>query len=142
MTKEDREDEIADQHNYLDAVAMDAGVNLSNPYQRIVLFGFSQGTATAVRWLLNSRFNVDALVLWAGSFPPDVLPSKIVPQVKEKGFHYVYGTQDDFLKDLNMKERLAPLTEQGLTPTVWTFDGPHTMNADTLSKLEAEINRD
>ena len=56
MTKEDREDEIKDQCEYLNAVAMDAGIDLQNPKQKIVLLGFSQGTATTVRWLLNSGF--------------------------------------------------------------------------------------
>ena len=141
MTKEDREDEIADQQVYLDAVAKDAGVDLKDPRQKIVLLGFSQGTATTVRWLLNSGFNVDALVLWAGSFPHDVQPKEIVDKVAENGFHYVYGTEDEFLKNLDMDKQLAPLAEQGLKPTLWTFDGPHTMNAETLSKLEATIDQ-
>lgn len=141
MTKEDREDEINDQCEYLNAVAKDAGVNLQNPTQKIVLLGFSQGTATTVRWLVNSGFKADALVLWAGSFPHDVEPEKVTGHVADGGFHYAYGTQDEFLKDINMEEKLAPLAENGLDPTIWTFDGPHAMDKDTLEQISDAINK-
>jgi predicted esterase len=142
MTKEDREDEIKDQCEYLNAVAMDAGIDLQNPKQKIVLLGFSQGTATTVRWLLNSGFKANALVLWAGSFPNDVNPAKVLNHVAEDGFHYVYGTKDEYLKDLDMNEKLAPLAEQGLKRHIWTFDGPHTMDKDMLKKISEVINKD
>ena len=141
MTKEDREDEIKDQCEYLNAVAKDAGVDLQNPQQKIVLLGFSQGTATTVRWLLNSGFNADALILWAGSFPHDVEPKKVTEHAAEGGFHYAYGVQDEFLKDINMEEKLAPLSEQGLKPTVWAFNGPHSMDKETLQKISDAINK-
>lgn len=141
MTKEDREDEINDQCAYLDAVAKDAGVDLQNPRQKIVLLGFSQGTATTVRWLLNSGFKADALVLWAGSFPHDVAPANVANQVTYGGFHYAYGSEDEYLKDIDMEEKLAPLSEHGLNPTIWTFNGPHTMDKETLQKISDAINK-
>ncbi|MFT4680387.1 MAG: putative esterase [Flavobacteriales bacterium] len=141
MTKEDREDEIKDQCEYLNAVAKDAGINLQNPKQKIVLLGFSQGTSTAVRWLLNSGFKADAIVLWAGSFPHDVEPENIADHLVDGGFHYAYGTQDEFLKDINIEEKLAPLADQGLNPTIWTFDGPHAMDRVVLGKISDAINK-
>jgi predicted esterase len=142
MTKEDREHEIKDQCEYLNAVAADADINLQNPKQKIVLLGFSQGTATTVRWLLNSGFKANAVVLWAGSFPNDVHPAKVFNHLAEDGFHYVYGRKDEYLKDLDMNEKLAPLAEENLKPRIWTFDGAHTMDKDTLQKISEVINKD
>lgn len=135
MTKVDREDEIKDQQNYLSRVAENAGVDLMDPHVRVVLLGFSQGTATTVRWMVNAGIKVHALILWAGSFPHDVAVADAAQFVGAGGFHYVYGTEDEYLKDLDMNERLAPLSEAGLTPRIWTFDGPHTMHKSTLQKI-------
>jgi predicted esterase len=135
MTKIDREDEIIDQQNYLNLVAEKAGINLHHSDQKIILLGFSQGTATTVRWMVKSRIKVHALVLWAGSFPHDVELPDAIPLIGSGGFHYVYGTEDEYLKDLNMEERLEPLTKAGLKPNIWTFDGTHTMNKPMLQKI-------
>ncbi len=140
MTKEDREDEINDQCKYLNAVAEDAGIDIRSPKQKIVVLGFSQGTATAVRWIVNAGFKANALILWAGSFPHDVQPQQVASKVSEKGFHYVYGTEDEFLKELIVEEKLEPLAKNGLEPTIWKFDGPHTLDRITLEKIDEVIN--
>lgn len=135
MTKIDREDEIEDQQNYLNLVAENVAVSLKDSAHKIVLLGFSQGTATTVRWMVNSGIKVHALVLWAGSFPHDVEIADAIPLIGEGGFHCVYGTEDEYLKNLDMTERLTPLAEAGLKPKIWTFDGTHTMHKPTLQKI-------
>ncbi len=47
MTKEDRENEIADYVDFLDAVFGE----VVTPGARVTVLGFSQGVATAARWL-------------------------------------------------------------------------------------------
>ncbi|MGB1122955.1 MAG: hypothetical protein ACPG08_05475, partial [Flavobacteriales bacterium] len=47
MTKEAREDDIADYVRYLDALSAELGLTERRP----VLLGFSQGVATASRWV-------------------------------------------------------------------------------------------
>ena len=89
--------------------------------------------------MVNAGIRVHALILWAGSFPHDVEIKNAIPLIGDGGFHYVYGTEDEYLKDLDMTERLAPLSEAGLTPRIWTFDGPHSMHKPTLQKILESI---
>ena len=57
MTKEDRLHEIEDYLAYLDALCDQLFGHLENQPE-IVLLGFSQGTATAWRWLLKGKYTI------------------------------------------------------------------------------------
>ncbi|MBP9152444.1 MAG: esterase, partial [Flavobacteriales bacterium] len=107
MTKEDREEEIKDQSNYINAVLKDVGVDPSNTSYRFIVLGFSQGTAAAVRWLANNGIRPSQLVLWAGSFPHDVDAIEKSDIFKNLPVHFVYGDEDQFLKDVNIEEKTA-----------------------------------
>jgi predicted esterase len=71
MTKEDRLAEIDDYVAYLNQLA-DQVLAAAPADVRITVLGFSQGAATVSRWLARARFRPARLVLWAGSFPPDM----------------------------------------------------------------------
>ena len=68
MTREDRENEIADYVDFLDAVHARSAATAA----RVTVLGFSQGVATACRWVAMGKSRVDRLVSWAGQIPPDV----------------------------------------------------------------------
>ena len=135
MTKEDRELEIEDQSEYINAVLADCGINPKAASQRVIVLGFSQGTATAVRWFANNAIRPDELVLWAGSFPHDVDASKIEASFKGLSTHFVHGTEDPFLKDVNLEEETAQFSKMGLNLSTWTFEGKHVMDKPTLDKI-------
>ena len=46
--------------------------HLAGAGPRIVVLGFSQGTATVCRWLAASDLRADQIVLWAGGIPPEL----------------------------------------------------------------------
>ena len=74
MTREDREAEIADYVAYLDAVHQ----SIARPARRrasasrSTVLGFSQGGATAARWVAGGRVNAARLVVWGSQFPPEL----------------------------------------------------------------------
>ena len=72
MTREDRLAEITDYVAYLDAVhgAVLAGVTGQRPL--VTVLGFSQGTATACRWVAQGIVRPRRLILWGGDVPPDL----------------------------------------------------------------------
>ncbi|MFW5658828.1 MAG: alpha/beta hydrolase, partial [Bacteroidota bacterium] len=74
MTKESRLDEIDDQLRFLNQLFAQETQNINWAHTKLVLFGFSQGVATAWRWLLQGKLPVSAsaLVAWAG-MPPQEL---------------------------------------------------------------------
>src|SRR4051812_22690064 len=63
MTKEARDAEIHDYIAYLDQLATEMRHHLSGAGPRIVVLGFSQGTATVCRWLGASELRADQIVL-------------------------------------------------------------------------------
>ncbi|MCF8459392.1 MAG: serine hydrolase family protein [Flavobacteriales bacterium] len=135
MTKEDREEEIKDQSNYINAVLNDAGVDFSDVSYRFIVLGFSQGTATAVRWFANNGIRPSQLVLWAGSFPHDVNAIEQSDIFKNLPVHFVYGDKDQFLKDVNIEEKTAEFENMGMKLSVWPFEGKHVMDRPTLAKI-------
>ncbi len=135
MTKEDREEEIKDQSNYINAVLKNAGVDPLDDSYCFNVLGFSQGTATAVRWFVNNGIRPSQLVLWAGSFPHDVAAKEHQSIFKELPIHFVYGNEDQFLKDVNIEEKTAEFEKMGMNLRVWEFGGKHVMDKPTLAKI-------
>ena len=72
MTREDRLAEIEDYIAYLEQLTMELRHHLAGAGPRIVVLGFSQGTATVCRWLAASDLRADQIVLWAGGIPPEL----------------------------------------------------------------------
>ena len=75
MTKMDRLTEIDDYSNFLDEVYM-SHIRDTAEGLKISVLGFSQGGATAVRWLEKTKKKVDNLILWGAGFPMDIDYSK------------------------------------------------------------------
>lgn len=135
MTKEDREEEIKDQSNYVNAVLADAGIHPKDNSYRFMVLGFSQGTATAVRWFVNNGIRPSQLVLWAGSFPHDVDALEKRDIFDELPVHFVYGNEDQFLKDVNIDEKTSEFEKMGMKLKVWPFEGKHVMDKPTLARI-------
>ncbi len=55
MTREDRDSEIADYVEYLDALFDEVASDAANGGARVNVIGFSQGAATATRWVAHGR---------------------------------------------------------------------------------------
>ena len=135
MTKDDRELEIQDQSNYINLVLEDAGIDPLDKSYNLIVLGFSQGTATAVRWFANNEIRPSQLVLWAGLFPHDVNALEKADIFSELPVHFVYGNEDQFLKDVNIEEKTSEFEKMGMKLNVWTFEGKHVMNRTTLAKI-------
>lgn len=135
LTKEDREDEIKDQSNYMNAVLKDCAVDPKNSSYRFIVLGFSQGTAAAVRWMVNNSIRPDQLILWAGSFPHDVDANEYSEIFKELSVHFVYGDEDPFLQHINVEEKMNEFGSMGMKLKTWKFEGKHTMDSGTLQKI-------
>ena len=71
MTSGDRLSEIDDYVQMLQNI-YEKHMALLGPNVRINLFGFSQGVATQIRWMMARFPKFDRLVLWAGTLPDDL----------------------------------------------------------------------
>ena len=145
VTREDRDHEISDYILYLNSLydlIMDGRIP-AKAGLHITLLGFSQGAATACRWLNNrnagARLNpihADRLILWAGYFPnglTDVIDPAKLTSVET---HYVYGRQDEYIEQMpdadNYLRRLQT-DVPGLHITA--YDGEHRVEPGVLQQL-------
>jgi predicted esterase len=130
MTREDRDNEIADYVDFLDGVARDLGV----AGRRLTVLGFSQGVATAVRWITRGDTTAARLILWAGAFPPDA----DLPRFRERTpqpLELVAGTRDEFAGRIDVDAQRQMLEEAGIASHLTTFDGGHRLDRKTLIAL-------
>jgi predicted esterase len=137
MTKEDREDDILDYVNYLDLLYKEVLSSLKNKKIKIIVLGFSQGTATVCRWIANRQSPVDQLILWAGSIPPDLyFPEELAKTMK---LHFVAGDADEFIKEEQVNEYRQLFTEKNLSVEIVRFRGRHEIHEPTLTALAARL---
>jgi predicted esterase len=125
MTREDREAEIADYVSYLERVADEVRNSLTGAAPRIVVLGFSQGTATVCRWLAASAMRADQLVLWSGTIPPELDLAAWAGRLHGAAITLVAGERDDLVPPATMAAEAERLSVAGVAFTLVRFDGAH-----------------
>lgn len=136
ITREDRHHEIHDFLAYLNSL-YDLILNGRDATEfRITLLGFSQGAATACRWLNADYIRADRLILWAGYFPNGL--TEIIPPAKltDVDCHYVYGRQDEYFAQIDDVENyLRRLQTDVPNLKLTAFDGSHRVEPKVLKML-------
>ncbi len=138
MTKESRLDEIDDQRRFLNQLFAQETRHVDWRKTKLVLFGFSQGVATAWRWLLQGDLPVpvSALVAWAG-MPPQELDG--MDKYPNLDIYAAWGDQDPYVTP-ERAEMLTALLEAAERPVHrFPFFGQHTMDTDTLLDIADAI---
>lgn len=138
MTREDREREIDDQVAYLDTLLEQVRPNDASSGVRLRVLGFSQGVATVVRWIDRGRVGADEVILWAGSFPPDVDLAHFAARVGGRPVVLVAGERDELAPWAAADAALGRLVGAGLSARLVTFGGGHRLDDATLASLAAD----
>lgn len=138
MTKEDRLSEIADQAKYLNLLLAEQLQQLPQGV-RVTVLGFSQGGATICRWLATGKVPVHRLVLWAASFPEDIDFEAGQAAFQQLPVAVVYGTQDEFITPEGLEKKQALMAQSGIRPQLFTFEGGHTIHAETLARVHERL---
>ncbi len=128
MTRVYRDAEIADYVEYLDKLA----AAVRRPGARLGVIAFSQGAATAWRWVALGATAFDRVVMWAGALPPDLDVARYRARFPARGVEIVYGTGDEYASWIGVDSQAERLTAAGVPFTVTTFDGGHRLDRDTL----------
>jgi len=131
MTREDREVEIEDYVRYLDTLDEQLRYGLGGT-PRIEVHGFSQGTATACRWVGFGRVRPGRLVLWAGGVPRDLPLDRYGPALTRAGLTIAIGSRDRYIPPEEVDREQARLAAAGLLPTVHRFEGGHRVDPALL----------
>lgn len=132
MTRENRLTEIDNYLQYLNKVYE---IEMQgHKHIPVTIVGFSQGAATASRWVLSGT-PFSKLILWAGIFPDDMDFEKGKEILKGKDVRMVYGTNDIFLTEQRITEMKLLAAKTGVLSEPQTFDGGHQIDERTLLKL-------
>ena len=132
MTKVARTDEITDHVRQLDVVHHDA--LHEHQAARVKVLGFSQGAATACRWIAKSEIEVETLVLWGGGIPPDLTREEYARLAKPE-LVVVIGRSDRYLDEKVVEREMNRMREVKLKPRLVRFDGGHELDEQTLADV-------
>ena len=136
MTKEDRLSDIADYVGFLDDLYNHLEVHVGDAEWRVV--GFSQGAATAARWLSQSQVNILQFIVWAGSFPKDVNLESGRERLNALDMQVVIGNRDQFITEDNILRAQEWFAAHELRYTLHRFEGDHDIPAVVLAELYAK----
>ena len=132
MTREDRDNEIADYVAYLDALATEVPASSAPAVRRRVVLGFSQGAHTASRWVMLGRTAVHELVLWGAGLATDLSRDALAAGLEGVHVTFVRGARDKFRDRREEVAQDALLEELGVSFDVLSFHGRHEIAPEPL----------
>ena len=133
MTSRHRLDEIEDYIHYLNQV-FDRLIEPNANSKKINVLGFSQGTNTMWRWLLNKKPELSQILHWAGEFPPELPYNENLNFINQSKNYYIVGDQDHFIKDEVKQKFINFGLDQGVELTIDEYEGPHKIDRSVLAK--------
>lgn len=141
MTREDRDNEMEDYVRYLDLLHDQVFAVVDRPSVRLILLGFSQGSATASRWAVRGRAEVDHLIVWGAALPPELDDPASLEPLSKMRVSLVAGTRDGLFPERAREEQRSRLRRHGITFSELGFEGGHRLDDDTLLELAANLHR-
>ena len=133
MTREDRLTDISDYIGYVDAVA--AAVLPPEGGARVTAFGFSQGAATACRWVTRGRTVVHRLIAWGGEVPPDLDLPGVAHRLQGRDVILAAGRDDGFITPKVLGAMSERLRQHDVVHRVFPFAGGHEIPETALREL-------
>lgn len=130
MTSETREHEIADYLLYLDNLY--ESLDFRATAGKFFLLGFSQGVATATRWLQHTSHRIDELIIYSGEIASE-LQEPLSPKLFSIPLTYITGNQDKLISPEKQDSVFAMMEK--LNAKVIRFDGGHEVKEEVLKLL-------
>ncbi len=129
MTKEWREEDI--RLNTLSLDLLHEAMLQSHTPEKISVIGFSQGGATAARWLAHGTIACDHFISWASVYPPDLAVEEHASLAQKNTF--VLGTEDEFFPKDQQELLIADYQSKGIHTV--RFEGTHDIDKQTLISI-------
>jgi predicted esterase len=133
LTREDRENEIADAIHYLDQLHAEL-VERAPPSAVVSILGFSQGAAMAARWVAIGAVLPEQLVIWGINPPSDALP-QVAERMAGREVVLIAGDRDPFAPEGGIESVAASLSQQGVRARAERFRGGHALSKSVLRRL-------
>lgn len=138
LTRESRDTEIVDAHRWLDSVH-DEVVAESTAARGVAplvgVLGFSQGVATAMRWIASGHVAPRQFIAWAGGLAQDVNHEVFRSRMTAVDFVLVTGDDDQFATPANRAAIASALDTIGVPHRQRSFAGAHHLDPALLGEL-------
>ncbi len=138
MTKKDRLAAIEDYSSYLQQLYETYCAQLK-PTVQVHLLGFSQGGATAVRWLHQNKVPIQTLILWGASFPTDIDYRNEEEYWQHLQKYVVFGRQDQYLTPERIEKQNNFCEQNNLQYQAIWFEGKHVIDRKVLYPLLEQL---
>jgi predicted esterase len=135
MTKEDRLADIEDYLRYLNQMVRD----LIPESCTVHLLGFSQGVATACRWVADGTIKPDSLTLWAGTFPNDIDLVAGTSNLRNTKTFLAYDNNDVFRTEESWQNQLDFFKANQLSPTLFEYEGGHKIPKTEFNRFLNDV---
>lgn len=139
MTREDRDSEIADYVEYLDALYQDVAAAHARDGAKVNVIGFSQGAATATRWVTHGHSPLHRVILWGGLIPPDTDLHRGTSTFRGARLTIVAGTADRYVTEAMISSEEARLGAAHIPYDLIRFDGGHVISRSVFPRLTDEV---
>lgn len=139
MTREDRLSEIDDYIRYLDALYAQVMHEVREARPEVVVLGFSQGAATACRWLARGGARADRLVLWGGLVPHDLDLDGDGAALRRLELVLVMGDSDALVDASARAAQSERLARHALRFREIAYAGGHGLVGQVLTDLAGEV---
>jgi len=131
MTKQDRADEIEDYTNYLNQLYDTIIAKNNCPEVKVNVVGFSQGGATASRWIANGHVTPTNFILWSSIFPDEM---ELKTFGKDFNTFLLWGDNDKFSNAERITEYEQLLKESAFKLKLIMFNGGHDIPNKVLQE--------
>lgn len=137
MTSDGRQSEIDDYLAYMRTIR----ARIIGDQAAVVLFGFSQGTATVSRWVAYDAVQPTALVLWAGAMANDLTEEGLARVRRVPVRLMVAGDNDEYLDEERIAAEIRRTDELDIKFDVVRFSGGHAIIDDILRDVVGRVER-
>ena len=144
MTRQDRDQAIADNIEYVDRVLDHLGRNVSATDATELslgptfVLGFSQGAAMAYRAALLGRHRVDGIIVVGGDVPPDV---KSVPAARWPHLLVAAGNADHWYTPDKVAADESFLGAHGVTHEIFHYQAGHVFTDAVHARIASFITK-
>lgn len=134
MTREGRDDDIADTMRWLYGVYDDVR-RLGGDEMPVGVLAFSQGVATATRWISSGFVRPQAFCVWAGTPASEVDDESMQTALHAADVTLVAGDADPFVTAESRETLLERLRRWNPSARAVSFSGDHRLHPETLRAL-------
>jgi predicted esterase len=135
MTKEDREIDLQNQLHYIQTVFEAETKNVNWEKTKLIVLGFSQGVATASRWLNKHQIPFDTFIAYSGMLGHELTTNDFkFAKADAKVFGFL-GDDDEFYNGENAAKFQQAFLDVFPDGNFQMFEGKHVIKMEVLEEL-------